>query len=66
MDPNVEEITSYECDKCKYHSVCYSNFMRHYKKQHGKPPPKRLTCKECPQCGKSFKDLAAHIVKVHK
>ena len=66
LDPNVEEITSYECDKCKYHSVCYSNFMRHYNIQHGKPPPKRLTCKECPQCGKYLKDLSAHILKVHQ
>ena len=66
LNHNVEEITSYECDKCNYHSVCYSNFMRHYKKVHGKPPPKRLTCKECPQCGKYLKDLSAHIVKVHQ
>ena len=65
LDPNEEEIT-YECDKCKYHSVCYSNFMRHYKKVHGKPPPKRLTSKECSQCGKNLKYLSAHIVKVHQ
>ena len=35
LNHNVEEIISYECDKCNYHSVCYSNFMRHYKKVHG-------------------------------
>ena len=40
------------------------SFIRHFKKKDRKYPSKKITCEECPECGKQFKNVAAHIIEV--
>ena len=62
----MNEKILYKYNICEFKTNSYFSFLRHYKKQHGKNLPKKITYKECPECGKQLKNVAAYIVKVHK